>query len=171
LQELGIDISKQRSCSLTGDVVERADYIFGMTHGHIGAVTAMYPSAAEKTFLLREFDDDLEPFEKDISDPIGGSYEVYRECRDQIERGIMTMLKFIEQSDSGEPAGRVGRKSVKVALGADHAGTDLKEFVICSPRASRFQISERTQRNPPIIPITRCRFRKVWRDRKTILGF
>jgi glycine hydroxymethyltransferase len=25
LQELGIDISKQRSCSLTGDVVERAD--------------------------------------------------------------------------------------------------------------------------------------------------
>ena len=142
LQELGIDISKQRSCSLTGDVVERADYIFGMTHGHIGAVTAMYPSAAEKTFLLREFDDDLEPFEKDISDPIGGSYEVYRECRDQIERGIMTMLKFIEQSDSGEPAGRVGRKSVKVALGADHAGTDLKEFVKAHLLAQGFEISD-----------------------------
>ena len=53
----------------------------------------LYPSAVEKTFLLREFDDTLEPYEKDISDPIGSGYETYVECRDQIEQGIVTLLK------------------------------------------------------------------------------
>src|SRR5256886_16846672 len=78
LRELGIDISQQRSRMLTADVVNEADYIFGMTHGHVDAVNLLYPHATEKTFLLREFDETLDVFEKDISDPIGGSYEIYR---------------------------------------------------------------------------------------------
>ena len=70
--ELGIDISSQRSRMLTPELVAQADYIFGMTHNHIDTVMLLYPQAAEKTFLLREFDDTLDFFEKDISDPIGG---------------------------------------------------------------------------------------------------
>jgi protein-tyrosine phosphatase len=61
---------------LTGDLVQQADYIFGMTHGHVDAITLLYPMAADKTFVLREFDDTLDTYEKDIADPIGGSYEV-----------------------------------------------------------------------------------------------
>ncbi len=72
VKELGIDISGLRSRMLTVEMVEQADYIFGMTHSHIDTVGALYPHAAEKTFLLREFDETLESFEKDISDPIGG---------------------------------------------------------------------------------------------------
>ena len=45
-----------------------------MTHSHVESIAMLYPQAAEKTFLLREFDDTLDDFEKDISDPIGGSY-------------------------------------------------------------------------------------------------
>jgi hypothetical protein len=56
---------------LTADVVNQADYIFGMTHSHVDAITLLYPHAAEKTFLLREFDETLESYENDISDPIG----------------------------------------------------------------------------------------------------
>src|SRR5437764_11797047 len=67
LKELGIDISRQRSRMLTSDLVEAADYIFGMTHGHVDAVMLLFPQAAEKTFLLREFDETLDIFEKDIS--------------------------------------------------------------------------------------------------------
>ena len=85
VRELGIDISRQRSRQLTADLVQEADYIFGMTHSHVDTVSLLYPYAAEKTFLLREFDDTLDIFEKDISDPIGGSYDVYVACRDQIE--------------------------------------------------------------------------------------
>ena len=49
--------------------------------------------------MLREFDETLDPYEKDISDPIGSSYEVYVECRDQIEQGIASLLKFMEQHE------------------------------------------------------------------------
>src|SRR6266496_705645 len=100
LRELGIDISHQRSRMLTSQLVERADYIFGMTHSHVDALMLLYPQAAEKTFLLREFDETLDSFENDIPDPIGGSYDVYLNCRDQIEQGIASMLKFIEQTSA-----------------------------------------------------------------------
>src|SRR5690606_16206066 len=83
LKELGIDITGHRSRALTAEHVREADLIFGMTHGHANAVVLMYPQAANKTFVLREFDDTLEAFEKDIADPIGGSYDVYLRCRDE----------------------------------------------------------------------------------------
>ena len=43
------------ACVLTPDLVQEADFIFGMTHSHIDTVVMLYPQAAEKTFLLREF--------------------------------------------------------------------------------------------------------------------
>src|SRR5712675_2084793 len=103
VKELGIDISRQRSRMLTAELVQGADYIFGMTHSHVDTVHLLFPRAAEKTFLVREFDETLDIFEKDISDPIGGSYEVYVNCRDQIEQGIASLLRFIDQGE-GEAA-------------------------------------------------------------------
>src|SRR5271170_8048888 len=100
VKELGIDISKQRSRMLTAELVQESDYIFGMTHSHVDTVFLLYPHAAEKTFLLREFDDTLDVFEKDISDPIGGSYDVYLNCRDQIEQGIASLMRFIDQGEA-----------------------------------------------------------------------
>ena len=126
VRELGIDITSQRSQMITPELVDEADYIFGMTHSHIDTIMMLYPQAAEKTFLLREFDETLEVFEKDISDPIGGDLEVYINCRDQIEQGIASLLKFIEQSNPGLGAG--GRPTA-VVLGADHGGFDLKGLI------------------------------------------
>ncbi len=128
MQELGIDISRQRSRVLTAEIVRQADYIFGMTHSHVDTVTLLYPQVADKTFLLREFDETLDPFEKDISDPIGGSYEVYVYCRDQIEQGIASLLGFLGQSETSRIAKAVASgRTATVALGADHGGFDLKE--------------------------------------------
>src|SRR5438876_4124551 len=127
LRELGVDISNLRSRMVTPELIHQADYIIGMTHNHIDTVMMSYPEAAEKTFLLREFDETLDLFEKDISDPIGGSYEVYLNCRDQIEQGIASLLHFIEQ---GEAAGAVaGNRSGTIAIGADHGGYELKEAI------------------------------------------
>ncbi len=125
LRDLGIDIAAQRSRMLTGQMVQEADYIFGMTRGHVDAVTLLYPQTAEKCFLLREFDETLDFFEKDISDPIGGSFEVYVKCRDQIEQGIESMLKFVEQTSEASVGGLVPGK-VTLAIGADHGGYQLK---------------------------------------------
>ena len=127
LRELGIDISKQRSRMLTADLVQRADFIFGMTHSHVDAITLLYPHATEKTFLLREFDETLDSYENDISDPIGGSYDVYLNCRDQIEQGIVSMFKFIDQTSSQHGLGRSNPGKITMALGADHGGYELKE--------------------------------------------
>jgi glycine hydroxymethyltransferase len=128
MRELGLDISRQRSQMLTAELVKNADYILGMTHSHVDTITLLYPQAAEKTFLLREFDETLDPYEKDISDPIGGSYDVYLNCRDQIEQGIASLLRFVEQGETSIVAKAVvAGRTATVAVGADHGGFDLKE--------------------------------------------
>jgi glycine hydroxymethyltransferase len=126
MRELGIDISRQRSRMLTAELVQQADYIFGMTHSHVDTVQLLYPKASEKTFLVREFDDTLDPYEKDISDPIGGSVTIYRACRDQIEQGIASLLHFVEFGSVGASQGSAARP-VTFAVGSDHGGYDLKE--------------------------------------------
>ena len=128
MRELGIDISEQRSQALTAGLVREADYIFGMTHSHVDTIALLYPQAADKTFLLREFDEMLEPFEKDINDPIGGSYEMYVSCLKQIEQGIASLLKFMEQHEmlSAPQAGKTAAVT-NLAIGADHGGYTLKE--------------------------------------------
>jgi len=128
MKELGIDISGQRSRMLTPELVEEADYIFGMTHGHVESILLLYPQAAEKTFLLREFDDSVEGFSKDITDPIGGSYEVYVQCRDQIRDAIQSLLRILEQDQAA--AARAAAHTGPVALGADHAGYELKQALV-----------------------------------------
>ena len=57
MQDLGIDITSQRSKMLTAELAAEADMIIGMTQGHVEMVNLMYPQAADKTFMLREFDE------------------------------------------------------------------------------------------------------------------
>jgi RpiB/LacA/LacB family sugar-phosphate isomerase len=126
MKEIGIDISNQRSRALTVDLIRQADYIFGMTQAHVDTIGLLYPSAAEKTFLLREFDDSLEDFEKDIADPIGSPYEIYVHCREQIEDGIVSLVKFMEQHEILS-APHSAKTFVNFAIGTDHGGFELKE--------------------------------------------
>jgi RpiB/LacA/LacB family sugar-phosphate isomerase len=126
VKELGIDISRQTSRQLTGELVQAADYIFGMTRSHVDAITLLYPQAAEKTFLMREFDDSLRPYEKDIADPIGGSLDVYIRCRDQILKAIPSMLSFMEQNAALSNNQGTPSKTRTIAIGSDHHGIDLK---------------------------------------------
>jgi RpiB/LacA/LacB family sugar-phosphate isomerase len=128
MRELGVDISAQRSRAFTTNLLQQADFVFGMTHSHVDTIALLYPAAAEKTFLLREFDESLEPFEKDVSDPIGSPYEVYVNCREQIEQGIASILKFMEQHEIlSAPQGAKTPAAANFALGADHGGFELKE--------------------------------------------
>ncbi|HEY1660861.1 MAG TPA: serine hydroxymethyltransferase [Verrucomicrobiae bacterium] len=128
MREIGIDISPQRSRALTAELVRQADYIFGMTHAHVDTIGLLYPAAAEKTFLLCEFDDAIDPYEKDIPDPIGSPYEIYVHCREQIEQGVRSLLKFMEQH-AILSAHDAKIATVNFAIGADHGGYDLKEFL------------------------------------------
>ena len=108
------------------DLVRKADFIFVMTYGHLDSMLLLFPSAAEKTFLLREFETDLPGDGARGPDPIGQSREVYRECRDQIRAALPRLLDLVLRSTHDET--RVTARK-KIALAADVQGTELKEQV------------------------------------------
>ncbi len=126
MQDLEIDISPQRSQMLTAELASEADMIIGMTHGHVEMVNLMYPQAAEKTFLLRDFDDSLPLHEREVADPLGGTLEIYRLCRDQISDGIDSLLNSIQKNNRLIPG---ASPVVELALGSDHAGYGLKKIL------------------------------------------
>ena len=76
LRPWGIDISKQRSQPVTDELVEKATHIFVMTRGHFDAICMGFPEAAEKTFLIREFDAEaVRRGHLDVPDPIGLGFD------------------------------------------------------------------------------------------------
>jgi RpiB/LacA/LacB family sugar-phosphate isomerase len=129
MDEIGVDISHLRSTALTSRMVEEADYIFGMTRTHIDRVVKEFPRAEDKVFLLREFDDLLAQDEKYIADPIGGSLGVHIHCRNQIEQAVKFLVGYLERWDVITPDDDEQKIVESVALGSDHAGYELKEFL------------------------------------------
>jgi glycine hydroxymethyltransferase len=127
MAELGIDISRHGSQSLRVPLVEAADFIFTMTRQQQDAIQAIYPMAAEKTFLLREFED-AEVIGKDIADPIGQPIEVYRRTRDQIRAALPSIIEFITQTEAaGQKAAEPAKSKYRIAIAADHGGVEMKE--------------------------------------------
>src|SRR5438309_9245909 len=53
--EAGTDISNIRSQPLTPALVDRATHIFAMTGAHLETIQTLFPTGAEKSFLLRGF--------------------------------------------------------------------------------------------------------------------
>jgi glycine hydroxymethyltransferase len=101
LRMCGIDISRCRSKPLTESLVEKSDFIFAMTRGHLETILMLFPGAAEKTFLVREFCNDIDgPL--DVPDPIGQGYSVYLQCRDTIRDALPSLLSLIDQ-DTNNP--------------------------------------------------------------------
>src|ERR1700751_2369162 len=102
LADLRVDISKLRSLPLSDELVRGASCIIAMTRSHMESIHYLFPEAAEKTFLLREFEDYAPSL--DVSDPIGLGREAYEVTRDIIRRALPGILKFI---DSGALDGKV----------------------------------------------------------------
>ena len=94
----GVNISDQRSQPLTADLVERATHIFAMTGTHLETIHMLFPHGAEKTFLLREFEEPGATCWRDVPDPIGMGREVYEDCARTIKNALPSVLAFVEQS-------------------------------------------------------------------------
>jgi glycine hydroxymethyltransferase len=135
MAELGIDISSHVSQALNADLVRQADFIFTMTRQQQDAIQTLYPAAAEKTFLVREFEESRVSENKDIADPIGQPTEVYRRTRDQIRDALPSLIVFIDQTTAGAlkaakeaSATNAGDEArpMRIALAADHGGVEMK---------------------------------------------
>ena len=99
----GTDISGLRSQPLTGALVDQATHIFAMTGTHVETIQTLFPQSAEKTFLLREFEEPGTTVWRDLPDPIGLGREVYEDCARIIKNALPSVLAFVEQGELVRP--------------------------------------------------------------------
>jgi protein-tyrosine phosphatase len=84
-REFGIDLSRHGSRPLTARLALYADYLIGMTHSHVYAVSARFSEAASRVRLLSAEGQDL-------PDPIGCEQAVYRECAQRIVKDLERLV-------------------------------------------------------------------------------
>jgi glycine hydroxymethyltransferase len=111
-EDEGVDISYLRSQPLTGALVERATHIFAMTGAHLETIQLLFPHGAQKSYLLREFEEPGTTVWRDVPDPIGLGRDVYETCARTIKNALPSVLAFVEQSELVPPgAARTGGAS------------------------------------------------------------
>lgn len=91
LAEEGIDLRNHESQPLTERLLNQADHVYTLTRGHRQAILAERPDLAGRVELLGGD-------EGDVSDPIGGSREVYQDCKREIERHLRRIVDEIAPS-------------------------------------------------------------------------
>src|ERR1051325_620119 len=101
----GADIRGFRSQPLTAELVDRATHIFAMTGAHLETIHLLFPKGAEKSYLLREFEEPGATVWRDVLDPIGLGREVYQDCARIIKNALPSVLAFVEQGELA-PASR-----------------------------------------------------------------
>jgi protein-tyrosine phosphatase len=85
----GLDLSAHVSQPLTRQLAQHADVILPMTRSHRAAIVAEWPDVAERTRLVCVD-------ESDVSDPIGGSIDVYQRCADQLAAEIGRQVERLD---------------------------------------------------------------------------
>ncbi len=113
----GTNISDLRSQPLTGVLVDQATHIFAMTGAHVETIQTLFPQSAEKTFLLREFEEPGTTVWRDVPDPIGLGREVYEDCASIIKNALPSVLAFVEQGELVRPG---APRSSEISYSMDH---------------------------------------------------
>ncbi|KMK95891.1 low molecular weight protein arginine phosphatase [Rossellomorea marisflavi] len=89
-------IHKHQSSSITREKLDWASYIFTMTQGHKWAIVDQYPHIADKIFTLKEYVLE-DPEDLDVSDPYGGSVEIYRHTYNELDSLIGQLMDKLER--------------------------------------------------------------------------
>ncbi|MEZ5405313.1 MAG: ribose 5-phosphate isomerase B [Verrucomicrobiia bacterium] len=143
MRELKIDISHQRSQPVTPELVKWADLIFVMTYGHLDMILMLFPAAADKVFLMREFESSHQSLRNlEIGDPFGGSLEHYIAVRKQLEQSLPHLENFLKGSENPDQAMRWHRGRIHLTFGADHGGYELKNNLANWAKEQGYQVTD-----------------------------
>lgn len=91
VKKYGCDLSGHRSQLFGNRLAAWADRIIVMSPGHLELLDAMYPECSAKTEVLRS----------GISDPYGGSPEIYEMCAAQIYKELEKLVAGGFGNDKG----------------------------------------------------------------------
>lgn len=92
----GIDISLYRSRILTKEILEEADLIISFEPRHLQRISQLLPDASSRSFLLKTFRKDVLLKDAFIRDPVGGDWEVYDRCINEIGESMDRLLNYVE---------------------------------------------------------------------------
>jgi len=128
LREKKIDSSNHRSRPVTRSLIEQSDLIITMTERHRQEIIRFDPSAVDRTHLMTSFGSFR--VNEDIPDPIGQSLDVYRHTRDVLDGAIADLILYIIETERSKTTAHERSGQMKIAIGADHGGYELKEKII-----------------------------------------
>lgn len=81
----GMDLSRHASRTVNPELVYQADYLVGMTRGHLQVLAARYPQQGGEIRLLN-------PEGRDLLDPVGQDESVYRDCAAQVWKDVDSLV-------------------------------------------------------------------------------
>lgn len=93
VSECGLDLTSHKSKQLTAKLVKEAELIVTMTASHRDSILHHFPEVGNKVFLIKSFGTSTVP--SDVSDPFGGSLQIYKKTRDEINQAITDLIEFI----------------------------------------------------------------------------
>jgi tRNA threonylcarbamoyl adenosine modification protein (Sua5/YciO/YrdC/YwlC family) len=96
MSEAGLELAGHESQPLTEELVRQADLILTMTRSHRQAILSEWPEAADRTFTFCRSG-------ADVSDPVGGSTDLYRRCATQMRGELDAWLDYLEIGSSEAP--------------------------------------------------------------------
>lgn len=85
-------VSQHKSQSVTKELIQWADLVLTMTETHKEIIKTMFSDVHKHVFTLKEYACP-EATNLDISDPFGGSIEVYRKTAEEIDRCLDEVVR------------------------------------------------------------------------------
>lgn len=94
MDEIGVNIRKHFSRELTNELIDEATIIMAMTSAHAAELKQRFPKARDRVHLLGSFNKNAK--EKEISDPVASSIEIYRQTRNDISGGLDGLIRYLQ---------------------------------------------------------------------------
>lgn len=170
MQERGLSLAQHRAMPLSDGEIGRASLILTMTRAQKARILSLQPAAADRVFTLSEYTGTGGEPGGDISDPIGCDLATYRRCAEGLEHATAKLAMLIASEEgtvlphlaqapavsmvesvlaelpvaveplaTPSPAGRIIRR---LAVGADHAGYELKDKLAAALSQSGTEIQD-----------------------------